>query len=145
MDEEVEYGQFSARLDVRMIHLLNQLAAATGRSRNKQLEFIVNDYVVRNMPRTYELGDDVLVDASGHVITDSEKLRSASRGLGGDFGGVLRADQEERLRYRDERDLYRHLDQALRLLASACGVDPDDVGLVSEYAGPAQDEEDGHE
>lgn len=127
MVDEIEYGQFSARLDVRKIALLDSLAKASGRSRNKQLEFMLDLYIRQRMPKTYELGDDILVDGVGNPVQDEGMLRSASRNLGGDYGGVLRAQDEQKNDRQQLMLMFQRLNRSLALLAEATGLDPQEL------------------
>jgi hypothetical protein len=132
LEDEVEYGQFSARLDVRKIALLDDLAKGGGRSRNKQLEFMIDMYVRQHMPDTYQLGDRILVDGAGNPVLDEAQLRSASRNLGGDFGGVMRAQggrQSDRAAF---ISMFHRLNQSLTLIAEATGLDPKELLVFND-------------
>ena len=127
MVDKIEYGQFSSRQDARLIKLLDDLGKAAGRSRNKQLEFILMLYVKQHMPRSYQLGDSILVDAAGNPVVDEAQLRSASRLMGPDYGGVMRAHSEEQNRTQAFIAMFQRLNRSLALLAEATGLDPQDL------------------
>ena len=111
--DKVDYIQFSARLDSRMVGVVDELAKASGRSRNRQLEHMVRAFILQYLPSTYEVGDDLRVDALGNLVTE-DRPRAAQL-----LSGQM---------------VTKRLDRSLRVLAEASGVDPDDVALFEAAA-----------